>query len=339
MASEPLVSVVIAAYNYARFVGSAVKSALGQTLFEIEVIVVDDGSTDDTEDVLRPYLADARFHFVKTENRGQPAAENTGIRMARANYVAFLDADDLWLPTKLEKQLALFHRDPDLGVAYTRRLLIDDENYLLEYRQPELYRGHVLERLFLNNFIPFPSSMVSRRVFDTVGLFNEKTRQVSDYEYWLRVAPRFRFDYVDEALLLNRSGHGSLKEQGRPYYLALEIMKRFLDEQGGRELVSPATVRRALSNTYAHLAFAVRGSSRSEARRLFLRSLAHWPASLISWRGLATLYLPESFRRQARRLQGNPVDWRPRRSGGRVDPDFGCVIMHEGARETDPSLT
>ena len=105
----PRVSVVVATYNYARFLGGALQSALGQTFRDLEAIVVDDGSTDDTAAVVRPFLADGRVRYVRTDHRGQPQAKNTGVRLARAPLVAFLDADDLWLPAKLERQLRDHH--------------------------------------------------------------------------------------------------------------------------------------------------------------------------------------------------------------------------------------
>src|SRR5262245_54352300 len=122
----PAVSVIIATYNYGRFLAGALVSALGQTFRDLEVLVIDDGSTDDTGEAVRPYLADPRVRYHRTEHVGQSAAKDLGVRLARAPLVAFLDADDVWLPHKLERQVALFGADPGLGVVYTRRLLIDE---------------------------------------------------------------------------------------------------------------------------------------------------------------------------------------------------------------------
>src|SRR5262249_54205625 len=112
---NPAVSVVVATYNYGRFLAGALNSALSQTLTNLEIIVVDDGSTDETSEVIRPYLNEPRIKYERTEHVGQPAAKNHGIRLSRAPLVAFLDADDLWLPRKLERQAALFQADPELG--------------------------------------------------------------------------------------------------------------------------------------------------------------------------------------------------------------------------------
>src|SRR5262249_1079361 len=107
----PAVSVVIATHNYARYLRAAVASALPQTFRDLEVMVVDDGSTDDTPAVTAPYLRDARVRYYRMERLGQPRAKNRGIQLAQAPLIAFLDADDVWLPTKLDRQMPLFAAD------------------------------------------------------------------------------------------------------------------------------------------------------------------------------------------------------------------------------------
>src|SRR5687768_12542943 len=111
------VSVVIPAYNYGRFVGAAIESVLGQTFADFELVVVDDGSTDDTGDVVARY-SDSRLRYIRKENAGLPAARNTGIRAGTADLVAFLDADDTWLPGKLAAQAPLFAADPGLVLVW-----------------------------------------------------------------------------------------------------------------------------------------------------------------------------------------------------------------------------
>src|SRR5262249_60650982 len=103
----PAVSVVIATRNYGRYLAGAVRSVLDQTFTNFEVIVIDDGSTDDTPEVIRPFLADSRMRYLRTDGLGQPRAKNLGILQARGSLMAFLDGDDEWLPTKLERQFPL----------------------------------------------------------------------------------------------------------------------------------------------------------------------------------------------------------------------------------------
>jgi glycosyltransferase involved in cell wall biosynthesis len=311
---QPAVSVVIPSYNYGRFIAGAVESVLAQTVNEIEVIVVDDGSTDGTAEVIAPYLADRRVRFFPLEHAGVSAAKNTGVRLSRAPLVAFLDADDLWLPAKLERQLALFRADPELGAAFTRRLLINEHGQEVEYRQPVLHRGNILERLFVVNFICQSSAVVPRDVLHEVGMFDERCPPVEDFDLWLRVARAYRFDYVDEPLVKYRVGHVSLSSRNEEKLLiALEVMRRFLDERGGRDVIDPAVVRRAKAETYFHLSLAKRPRAPLAALRFNLLGLAMEPGYLPAWKGLASLPIPEWGRKWVRRLLGRPVDWNQRR--------------------------
>jgi glycosyltransferase involved in cell wall biosynthesis len=309
----PEVSVVIPSYNYGRYIGGALASVLAQTVTNFEVIVVDDQSTDDTLAVVQSYLGDSRVQLHPIEHSGVAAAKNTGIRLGRAPLIAFLDADDRWLPTKLERQLALFEADPELGVGYTRRWLINDHGQRLEYDQPTLYRGHILEEIFHTNFVCQSSAVVRRDVFEEVGFFDERYPPVEDYDLWLRIARWFRFDYVDEPLVEYRVGHASLSTRyGDRLLVALEIMNRFLHEHGGRDLIRPSVVRQARAETYFHLSLAKRQQAPLSALRYNLQGLAHSPSYLPAWKGLASLPVPERGRRLIRRLLGRPVDWERR---------------------------
>jgi glycosyltransferase involved in cell wall biosynthesis len=307
---SPAVSVVIATYNYGRFLAGALDSALGQTFPDLEVVVVDDGSTDDTPQVIQPYLRDARVRYHRTGHLGQAAAKNAGVQLARAPLVAFLDADDLWLPAKVERQVALFRTDPELGVVCTRRLLIDEHGRELLYEQPPLYRGSVLQQIFPTNFVCFSSAMVRRTVFDAVGLFDERLVLAVDYDLWLRVAQRFRFDYVDEPLVKYRVGHANLSRRVEERLRSvLRIMRRFLDDRGGRAQVDPAVVRNTFARAYFGLALARRNRSRLAALPGHLRALALCPGSALAWQGLVSLFLPEAARRRLRLALGRPADW------------------------------
>ncbi len=306
----PAVSVVLATYNYGRYLAGALDSALGQTMDDLEIIVIDDGSTDETNRVMAPYLANPRIRCFRTDHCGQPAAKNFGIRLARAPSIAFLDADDLWLPTKLEKQLALFASNPSLGVVFSRRSLMDERGRPLLFSQPELPRGNVLEAMFRQNFICFSSAVVRRTVFDQVGLFDTCLALAIDYDLWLRIAQRFLFDYVDEPLVKYRTGHASLSRRTEERLkTAALIMARFLDEHGGRSKLDPALVRRAQAETFYEIALAIRGRSRGAAFPWYLRALRSVPSFGLAWQGLASLPLPEIVRRGLRRALGRPPDW------------------------------
>ncbi|MEW4568947.1 glycosyltransferase [Tautonia sp. JC769] len=293
------VSVVIATYNYGRYLASAIDSVLAQTFQDYEVIVVDDGSTDQTYEVIQPYLDDPRIRYLRNEHLGQPRTKNAGIKASRGGYVAFLDADDRWLPSKLEKQVFLFEKDPScrIGVVYSRRGWIDELGSPIDRGDRTPLRGDVLAPLFYRPFICFSSSMVRRSVLDEVGLFDETTQYSIDYDLWLRIALKYQFDFVDEPLTLYRTGHANMSSrQHERVWCVRKIIYRFLDEYGGRARLDPALIRMTLAEHCCDVAFAA-GAGRPRVWLGWLaRALGHRPWHAQAWRALATGWWPESVK-------------------------------------------
>jgi glycosyltransferase involved in cell wall biosynthesis len=303
MNKPPTVSVVIATYNYAHYLPGAIESALGQTFQDFEIIIVDDGSTDNTPETVAPFLSDRRIHYHRTENRGQPAAENEAIRLATAPWIAFLDADDEWLPTKIERQIRVAEQTPRVGVVYARRMVIDAEGNERDDRELTPYRGDVLEQIFLNNFVCFSSSMVHRDVLSEVGTFDERRRQASDYDLWIRIARFYHFDYVNEPLVKYRVGHGSLRARADLQLdSALAIMADFLEIHGGKSYLKPRVLRLAWAETYFHKALIQRPRSRWIAAGTLLRAISCKPTYWPAWKALLTLPLSPASRQMLRRF-------------------------------------
>jgi glycosyltransferase involved in cell wall biosynthesis len=309
----PRVSTIMATYNYGQYLAGSISSALAQSYADQEIVIVDDGSTDNTPQIVAQYAQEPRIRYFRTEHVGQPAAKNFGIQQARGELLAFLDADDLWEPEKLALQVPLFDASPRVGVVYTRFEMIDAQGTLLKYDQPELYRGDVLAQMFRQNFVGFSTCVVRRSVFEDVGRFDEQIPMAIDYELWLRVARHWQFDYVDKPLLRYRTGHANLSQRGEERLrIALEIMDRFVASLGADERVDRAAIRRAYSETFCTLGLVRRDRSRAAAATALCQAIAWHPASLKPWRELAAALLPESARRGVRRLMGRPVDWRTR---------------------------
>jgi glycosyltransferase involved in cell wall biosynthesis len=185
--SEPLISVVIPTYNRSKTILSAVESVARQRYGRIEIVVVDDGSTDDTLDKLKAYGAgEPRLRVIAQPNRGVSAARNTGIRAARGSYVAFLDSDDLWMPEKLAAQVAaLKEASPGAMTLCTTNLNVFDRNGLFEP-----YTTAYQVRYMNDAFVPlYPSTLlVPKKAFDAdrAGLFDEKIACAEDHEWLLR---------------------------------------------------------------------------------------------------------------------------------------------------------
>jgi glycosyltransferase involved in cell wall biosynthesis len=199
---NPLVSVVMPTYNRARLLSRAVNSVLDQTYPNFELIVVDDCSTDGTEGVMQGFQDD-RIRYIRHEkNQGAPIARNTGIRAAKGKYIAFQDSDDVWLSTKLEKQVNAFNSAPsDLGVIYTSFWLISDyEKTLIPSSYLKQTEGKIHDVLLKMNFVSLSSAVVKRECFEKVGMF-ENIPRFQDWELWLRISQYYYFKHLREPLV------------------------------------------------------------------------------------------------------------------------------------------
>lgn len=218
--SQPLVSVIIPNYNYARFLPQAVDSVLQQTYSRVEVIVVDDGSRDDSESVSAAY--GDRIRWFRQENRGVSAARNRGASAAGGEYLAFLDADDYWLPTKLERQLELYRRDTELGLTHCGVEEFDNQGRL-SARRLEGMEGWVARELLLFERAVILGGgsglMMPRALFEEVGGFDERLSTSADWELFYRLASRRRVGFVAEPLVRYRihgaNMHGNLAAMER----------------------------------------------------------------------------------------------------------------------------
>lgn len=201
--TEPIVSVVIPAFNAAAFVTQAVDSVLAQTWPHREILVINDGSTDNTLDVLTAYGNAIRV--INKPNGGLSSARNRGIEEASGRYVAFLDADDRWLPAKLSRQVAVLEQTDKIGFCSTVAQVVDpDDQFLNTWSCPDI-RGSLLQTLFRQNgAIPGSGSgvMVRRDLFEKAGRFDESLRSLEDIDLWMRLAAISDYRCIDEPLTI-----------------------------------------------------------------------------------------------------------------------------------------
>ncbi len=200
-----MVSVIIPTFNRAQLVGEAVVSALGQEAVDFEVIVVDDGSTDDTRSVLAAFGAAIRPVFQP--NRGVSAARNTGIRTANREWLAFLDSDDLWLPRKLRRQLDFLLERPDFKICQTEEIWLRNGRRLNPRNYHQKPQGYCFPRLLERCLISPSAVVIHRGVFDEVGFFDESLPACEDYDLWLRIGCRHPIGLVEEPFTIKRGGH------------------------------------------------------------------------------------------------------------------------------------
>lgn len=209
--SKYKVSVVIPTYNYARFISQAIDSVLEQTFKNVEIVIVDDGSTDDTREVLAGYGVQVKAVFQ--QNKGVSAARNTGVKNSTGDLIAFLDADDIWLPTKLEKQVGCFlENDSEVGFVHCGIQEFDVHGNILEESGNKVAEGWVANELLLLQPVvvgPGSTTIVKREVFDKIDGFDERRilSASEDWEFCYRVAKVCKFKFVPEILVRYRN-HG-----------------------------------------------------------------------------------------------------------------------------------
>jgi glycosyltransferase involved in cell wall biosynthesis len=213
MINEKLVSVIVPTFNRTELLLKTITSALRQSYKNFEIIVVDDGSSIKPKKLVQENFGDSVICLEK-ENGGPASARNLGITHAKGEYIAFLDADDLWLPDKLELQISYMEENPRIGLTFTKALVFtESESGRLTDIDLLSYSGEVnLRTLLLGSYIPACTVVVRKSCLDTVGLFDESRELVGteDYELWLRVAAQYEIGYLPMALSRYRSDSSSL---------------------------------------------------------------------------------------------------------------------------------
>jgi len=201
----PRVSVVLPTYNRGWILEQAVESVLGQDYANLELIVVDDGSTDGTKGMLSMF--GDRIAVIRQANRGVSAARNTGIRAATGELIALLDSDDTWLPGKVTAQVAFFSSHPDALVCQTQEIWIRNGVRVNPGKRHRKQAGMIFERSLALCLVSPSAVMMRRSLLDEVGLFDEALPACEDYDLWLRIAWKHPIHLIDRLLVVKRGGH------------------------------------------------------------------------------------------------------------------------------------
>jgi len=226
MEKDPKVSVVIPTYNRAHLISRAIKSVLNQTYQNFEIIVVDDGSTDNTEEVINSFNNPCIRYIRHEQNKGGSAARNTGIKFAKGEYVAFQDSDDEWLPEKLEKQMNVFENaPPEVGVVYTGFWRIEnDKKIYIPQSWVSKKDGNIHQELLKGNYITTQSMVVKKECFKKAGVFDEELPRLQDWELVLRLSKYYEFRCVDEPLVISYYTQNSISANKDALIKALNVI-------------------------------------------------------------------------------------------------------------------
>jgi hypothetical protein len=266
------VAVVMPAYNSARFLPRAIESIFAQTCQSFRIFVIDDGSTDETDIVMRNYSD--RVTYIQQTHAGAAAARNRGIAVSKSRFVAFLDADDIWLPNKLEQQLDLLHCHPSVGLACSG-FLLNDRIYTARVSHVSPNES-CFEQLLHDCFISTPTVIVRRECLNEVGSFHELLKVSEDYNLWLRIASQWPVAAIPEVLVhCNTTSEGlssttGLEERMQYGIDALEHVQSSCTELNDRE--QRALRKIIVSRYYAVGSYHLERSNRVAARHALARA-------------------------------------------------------------------
>jgi glycosyltransferase involved in cell wall biosynthesis len=283
--------VIIPTYNSAAFLPQAVASALEQSYARTEVIIIDDASTDNTGELLERYAQNSKITVLRTDKCSGPAtARNYGLSKASGDLIAFIDADDVWMPEKLSKQVKELEDNPDLGWNYCDGLVVDavlNPQYLISDRN-NLPEGMIYEELMLRHPLIIPSGVLIRKeVFDYSGLFDPEIRGVEDWDLFLRIASKYKCSCLRQPLFQYRIHGDNISRRAAKMETALglayaKLITRHPDLTG------------VLSGNYHRNVGAswLQEGDRGKARAHYAKAIRHRPADWQSWTGLLISSLP-----------------------------------------------
>lgn len=254
----PRVSVVVPSYNRADYISETIRSILAQSFTDLELIFIDDGSTDDTESIVKAFAdKDSRVKYFKQANSERAIARSYGMTLAKGEYLCLVDSDDIWYPQKLEKQVARMDADTQLVCSYAAVDRIDMQSNPVKAakRQLEGYSGNIYEELLQRNFIPSVTPMIRKKYIEIVGAQRTEFIPYEDWDFWLRLARIGKFEHIKEPLGAYRLHPGQSVQNvkaERIEQVTLAVLEAQQSEvQGSKlEVVFPSNLELRISNSF-----------------------------------------------------------------------------------------
>src|SRR5690554_967859 len=288
---NPLISVVIPTYNRADFLKEAIDSVLAQTYPNFEILVVDDGSTDNTRDILKEYSQEPRFRYFYQKNQGQSVARNYALSEARGDFVCFLDSDNRWLPYKLEVSLQAFRDHPDVSIVYGDIITINEKGQEVSRQNMRRYSGRITPYLFQDNCVSMNTSMTRRQCFNEMGGLEVGRRAADDYELWLRFSARYKFLYIREFLAEYRVMENQISSnKDRRFQSNREIMENFV--RRFPDALTPAEQKEGWCRFHVRKGrYHASVGELAKAAQEYWQALGYQPFSKTPWRAVARLAL------------------------------------------------
>jgi glycosyltransferase involved in cell wall biosynthesis len=289
--SGKMVSVIMATYNRENYLPFAIESVLSQTYSNLELHIIDDGSTDGTRALVNDYQ-DSRIRYYYQENKGQSGAINVGINNAQGDYICFIDSDNIWKLDKLERQIKIMSENPDYHIAYGENEIIDENGTVQSAQNPvQRYSGNIMEKLLVFNFINFNTTMIRIECFRELGGMGADIPAGPDYDLFLKFSTRYRFLYIPEIFAQYRVMKNQMSSnKDRRFQTNFYILNNFIEKNG--HLIDKVTI----DNTWCRY-YTSRGRYLASKKRFksaisdYFKAIGHMPHSMHPWRALLKLIL------------------------------------------------
>jgi len=249
----PIISVIVPAYNAEKTIVETISSVLRQSFGDLELIVINDGSTDKTLELINT-ISDARLQVFSFSNGGLSVARNRGIHLAKGEYLAFLDADDLWTHDKLSAQITALKQYPEAGVSYSWIYSMDEQGESIKPGISFNFQGDVYPDLLVNNFIVNGSNcLITREAIELIGEFDSTVDGAADWDYWLRLAAKFPFVLVPKYQIFYRGSSGTMS--AKIEYMEQCMLRVTEKAFQTAPLELQPLKKQSLANTYRYLAY------------------------------------------------------------------------------------
>jgi glycosyltransferase involved in cell wall biosynthesis len=275
---SPKVSICIPTYNRKDYLKETLDSVFAQTYKDYEVVIVDDGSTDGTETMVKSAGYPLRYYWQ--ENRGDAASRNKLLELARGEFITFLDSDDLLMPDAVERMMKIMEAEGGDVIVYGPYLRIDENGNVYGRCMRKLYSGYIASHLFQNILVHSCGSMLPQSVLQEAGGFDETLAVCSDYDLWLRLSLKYRFIALPEPTFKRRRHSGNLsKGSFANRKIELEVLEKFYYNGGGKEVIPKyRAMKRLGEESYRAGRLALKEGLYDEGRRLLAQSFRRYPS-------------------------------------------------------------
>lgn len=296
----PTVSVIIPTYNRSQYIIETLESVFEQSYSDYEIVVINDGSTDDTEQILTTHISSGSIRYFYQDNQGESAARNHGIRVAQGKYIAFLDSDDLILPTKLEKQVDFLENHPEIGFVHSNFVRFNDRGDELGLRETSHLTGWVYPEYLLNWSVLLPPStvMVRADVLSEVGGFLVGMRWGPDLDMWRRITKNYPIGAIPEALTKMRAHSGNVSANKVDAVASFEryLQRAFDDDHQLNNRFRRRVLAKMYSNAGHNILAEGIAEQMSDVRKFSLKAIQNWPFQWSAYLGWVATFLGPQVR-------------------------------------------